>query len=263
MARGLELPAGAGTTWLYEVRLNMLVVCTAGLAARLQRFGVGFVAVGVFEEHSVAAPNRHFAVALRIPRKTDAGSGIEQVALHAAVGHSRRHAALHNSVERIPNDQPGRGIGAARARNVTSDVEVVFVVIALAVSSEQAHPQPEVQSQMAGNVPVILEVRLEDLVAVVELGLRAGSGEKDDTLPISKSAKALPVLMAELLVSKVNVPFVAVPGARQFVLLRSHEIAAKLQVVFADNLGDVVPVGVGRIGVVWTVGQISDVFAGN
>jgi len=36
--------------------------------------------------------------------------------------------------------------------------------------------------------------------------------EKEETFPINRSAKALPVLTDELLVSKVSTPFVAVPG---------------------------------------------------
>jgi len=33
IAKGVDEPAGVGTIWLYEVKLNTLVVCTAGLAA--------------------------------------------------------------------------------------------------------------------------------------------------------------------------------------------------------------------------------------
>src|SRR5882672_5314362 len=33
IARGVDEPAGVGTIWSYAVRLNTVVVCTAGLAA--------------------------------------------------------------------------------------------------------------------------------------------------------------------------------------------------------------------------------------
>src|SRR5258705_5075671 len=45
---------------------------------------VGFVTVGMLEENSVAATDGHFAVALRIPGETDAGSRIEEMTLHTA-----------------------------------------------------------------------------------------------------------------------------------------------------------------------------------
>src|SRR5262249_39597078 len=49
-----------------------------------ERFAIRFVAVGVFEEDAVTATNGHLAIALWIPSEADAGSGIEQVAFHAA-----------------------------------------------------------------------------------------------------------------------------------------------------------------------------------
>src|SRR5262249_31786220 len=42
-----------------------------------QRLGVAFVAVGMLEEDAVAAADGHLAVALGIPRETDARGGVE------------------------------------------------------------------------------------------------------------------------------------------------------------------------------------------
>ncbi len=79
--------------------LNWVGVLNQGRST-LQCFAVGFVAVGVVVEHSISAADGPRAVAFGIERKTDAGSGIEQMAIHAA----RRHAVdptLHHAIERI------------------------------------------------------------------------------------------------------------------------------------------------------------------
>src|SRR5579859_4663036 len=47
--------------------------------------GVAFVAVSVFEEDAVTAANRGLAVTLRVKRKADARSGVEEMAFEAAV----------------------------------------------------------------------------------------------------------------------------------------------------------------------------------
>ena len=62
--------------------------------------GVGFVAVGVFEEYSVAAAESGLAGPKRIPGETDAGSGVEEMALRAADGNAA-HATLHQAVEQV------------------------------------------------------------------------------------------------------------------------------------------------------------------
>ena len=49
-----------------------------------EEFGVGFAAVGVFEEDAVAAANGGLAVAEGIPGKSKARGRIEQMALQAA-----------------------------------------------------------------------------------------------------------------------------------------------------------------------------------
>src|SRR5262244_1875035 len=50
----------------------------------------------MFEKDSVATTNRHFAIPLRIPCKTDPRSGIEQVTLHAGIRRSI-YSALNQS----------------------------------------------------------------------------------------------------------------------------------------------------------------------
>ena len=55
----------------------------------------------MLEEDPVSAPDGGLAIAPRIPGKPDAGSGIEQVALHAAHRNASRHSALHHSVRKV------------------------------------------------------------------------------------------------------------------------------------------------------------------
>src|SRR6266849_4564503 len=64
----------------------------------LQRLGVALITVGVLEEDAVPAADCSLAISPWVIRKTDAGSGIEQVTFHAAHRNTGSHAALDNSV---------------------------------------------------------------------------------------------------------------------------------------------------------------------
>ena len=66
----------------------------------LEIFGVGFHAVGVLEEDSVSAANRHLTVAARIPGESETRRRIEQVPAQATARNAV-DAALHHAVKRI------------------------------------------------------------------------------------------------------------------------------------------------------------------
>src|SRR5882757_1623755 len=165
-----------------------------------ERFGVGFVAVRVLEEDAVTTANGHFSVALWIPREADARSGVEDMAFHATgfvvgangcpsklignqtwdKGSATRAPALNDAVEGIAS---ARNESAFLARDGTvvesrrrSGLERVWieaesVAIALTVGSVEAQAQTEVKSELFGDAPVVLEVRLDDAIAVVILCL--------------------------------------------------------------------------------------------
>ncbi len=59
-------------------------------------------------------------------------------------------------------------------------IPIVGVVIAVTIGPEQAHAQSEVHGQAVREAPVILEIRLYDFVAVVELQLIATLAEASD-----------------------------------------------------------------------------------
>src|SRR4029077_3837946 len=125
----------------------------------------------MFEEDAVATADCQFAVSLRIPCKADPWSGVEEMPFHAAIRNSRSDTTLHDTIERIPNHKTGGRIHTARARDVTARVEIKFAVIPITIGSEQTDPYSQIESQTTRDTPVVLEIRLKDLVPVVELGL--------------------------------------------------------------------------------------------
>src|SRR5215831_12814257 len=88
-------------------------------------------------------------------------------------------AALDHAVEGIPGNCAIR-IDAGASRNILAGIKVEGLVIQLVVSAEEADTQPHVQSQIPPDMPVILEIRLKDFVAVVILGLRVLLAERRD-----------------------------------------------------------------------------------
>src|SRR5581483_1990458 len=47
----------------------------------------------------------------------------------------------------------------------------------------------------------------------------------------------------------------------QFILLAKYRISAELQIVFADDFGDVIAVGINRIGIINSVGNVARVLS--
>src|SRR5579862_7372199 len=86
-------------------------------------------------------------------------------------------AALHHAIQRVADSRekssiPGNWIERWLLRRIEGGiVEVIGALIALAIRSVQADAHPQVQSQLLGDPPVVLEIRLDGLVAVVILNL--------------------------------------------------------------------------------------------
>src|SRR5262249_38472366 len=80
-------------------------------------------------------------------------------------------AALDPAVEGIPGYCAIR-IDAGASRHILAGIEIEGLVIQFVGSAENADADPPVQSQISPDMPVILEIRLKDFVAVVILGLR-------------------------------------------------------------------------------------------
>jgi hypothetical protein len=70
--------------------------------ARLERTSVGLVASAVLEKNAIAATYRRLAITPRVPCKTDARRGVEQMPLHAACRRAAQ-AALHQAPGRADN----------------------------------------------------------------------------------------------------------------------------------------------------------------
>ncbi len=133
-------------------------------------------------------------------------------------------------------------------------------MISFAISTEQAQPHPEVQGQPIRDVPVVLEVRFHDLVAVVVLDRCILLSERSD-VPQKEIGKRVSRGSGRTARIKSKV---ARKGARskfptQFVLLGCGYVGSKLQVMLAHDLINVIPEGVSRIGVVDAIGNVAGI----
>src|SRR5262249_29420864 len=142
-----------------------------------------FVAVTVLEEDAIATADGPFSVSARIPGKTDTRSGIHQFVLEAAASNASG-AALDETVEEVA----GGGIEELRVVDVKAEklwsvagdplggAEAKFLVEFFLVAAEEAPAKAEVEGKFFGDAPVVLEIRFEDFVAVVEEALGADLG---------------------------------------------------------------------------------------
>src|ERR1700722_2555325 len=157
-----------------------------------QRTCIGFVAGTMLKENAVATADRGLTIAHWIPRKTHTRRGIEKMPFHASrrgtiypalnqaeiayypgiqlkrarvEGHRRRGRVLvqEHAAERI--HAKSRGIEFGR-------FPVPGIVIFLAVSAKQADSQAYVQRKSRSYLPVVLKIRLTDLVSLVVPTLR-------------------------------------------------------------------------------------------
>src|SRR6185437_8153721 len=132
----------------------------------------------MFEENSVTPANSCFSTACWIPGEADTRGWIEQMAFHATIRHAFGDATLNDPVESISNNETGCWIDTTIASYKMCGVEVEFVVITVSISTKHTYPQPEIYREVASDAPVILKVRLKNLIAVVELGLGTGLSER-------------------------------------------------------------------------------------
>ena len=167
------------------------------------------------------------------------------------------HSALHDSVVGITGIRDNCALLAGnraidvelrrRGKLVRGRFEVIRLVVLLAVSSKHAHAQPQVQSESLGDMPIVLEIRLHDLVPVVVLGFKIGLIETRDLAGqhvrecVAGADGRIGIVEAQ---DSLNV------GTVLLVLLGRHHIGAEIQVVSANDLGQLVLVGKSRIGVI-------------
>src|ERR1700682_1428860 len=115
------------------------------------------------------------------------------------------------------------------------------------VGTEQAQPQTEVQRQARSDAPVVLEVRLDDLVAEIIFGCKthlliAGNLSKKEVGKRIAGGHPASVVEGQDALDRTETALL--------VLLSQDTIEPKLQSVDADDFGYVVPQGVGRVGVI-------------
>src|ERR1700732_5016404 len=66
-------------------------------------------------------------------------------------------------------EETGGRVQVAGALHIVGRVPIPGVVVALMLGAKEAHTQTQIEGQAVGGVPVVLEVRFENLVAVVGL----------------------------------------------------------------------------------------------
>src|SRR5262249_16027666 len=140
---------------------------------------------------------------------------------------------------------------------VARGIKVERLVLFLAVRSIETHAHTQVQGQLAGDVEVVLEVRLQNLVAVVIL---------DALILLTKAGDPAEKQVDERISGRNGVGRVEgqVPGNRagaqfsaQFILLPGNSVRPQLQIVLADNLADVIAVRVGWIAIVGSIRNVT------
>src|SRR5438477_1047480 len=115
---------------------------------------------------------------------------------------------------------------------------------------------------MAGGVPVILEIRFKYLVAVIVF---------DETVLLPETGNPPQKQICERIPSRnsgIRIVKRQITGDRagaelasEFILLSCNRIGAKLQIVLAYNLTNVVAVRISGIRIVDSVGDISGIFS--
>src|SRR6202140_1832988 len=107
-------------------------------------------------------------------------------------------------------------------------------------------------------MPIVLKIGFEDLVAEVILRLTARLLIVGD-IPRQHVCERTTSRLRECRGVKGNKAVQRGLELGQFVFLGSNEIPAELQVVLADDLGDVIAVSVARIRVYRSVGDVTRV----
>src|SRR4029077_7060823 len=115
----------------------------------------------------------------RVVGKTNSGSKIKKMALHAA-GRNIAHSTLDHAghIANVPSwreYQRSMRINRRRVRTIIGiRVEGIRPVIAFAVSAEKAHAQAQIKSETSSGAPIVLEIGLDNPIPVVILDLTTG-----------------------------------------------------------------------------------------
>ncbi len=160
----------------------------------------------MLEEYSISTADGSLSVAHGIEGETDAWSGVEEVTLHTTLVGSAGNrgiwksgctyrtscsATVHHAIKGItPTIQRSAKSTSVVAIDVIDQwsvrqaprcgIKVERLVVTLAIGPEETESYSQVQSQSFGRMEIILEVRLQNFIAVVILSLRTGQREVRD-----------------------------------------------------------------------------------
>src|SRR5271156_2201650 len=134
----------------------------------------------MLEENTVPPAQRPLTIAARIPGKAEPRSGI-YVFVFLATGDHAFSAALNESIENIPSPwHQGLRVDARQIKcwlvggDKRSRRKSKFLVELFLITSKDAPAQTEIDREFPGDAPVVLEVRFQYFITVVEIWLRAG-----------------------------------------------------------------------------------------
>src|SRR5438270_3136942 len=145
-----------------------------------QRLCSNLVPICMLEEDTVAAPDRHSSRPSEIVGKTNPGSEIKQMVLHAAgrntVDSTSNHPGhLVNVASWREHQRPRVRINRRRGGTIVGiGVEVIGAPIALTVGAEKADAQAQIEGETSRGAPIVLEIGLDNLIPVVILDLATG-----------------------------------------------------------------------------------------
>src|SRR5579884_537803 len=153
----------------------------------------------------------------------------------------------------MPGDLAGHVDPGRIRRVIQRRIEVVEVAVPLVVTSEEAGPEAEVYRQAWRDVPVILDIRLERSRPVIILGLHVVLIEARDA---SQQEVSPGVACGDVgRVAEVQETL----GLRTvvLVLLLRRVVKARVNVVRAPDLRDLIAERISRVGVVpWPAGYV-------
>jgi len=248
--------------------------------ASLQGTGIGFVARAMLKENAVTAANRRLAITPRIPRKTNPGSGIKQMPIHTA-GRNTVDTALnqtevaHYAGVQLESARIERYRGRASVlieKHATRWVyckscwiefcrfPVPCIVIFLAVSAKQTDPQAQIQRKSRNYFPVVLEVRLTDLVSLVIATLRRILSEALDVACGNTTSshrlnqevsEGIPRAVRQIAESQqpLNVAGSSPDRVVGLIALRKYVLASEMQRMLAHRFANLITQCIGRIRV--------------
>ena len=173
--------------------------------------------------------------------------------VHATLGRSNRNSALHPAIIWIGGGRVEKwiawsrssyiaiGIDTAVPRNETLRVEIKSQIVQLAVRSIETETYSQIQRQTTRSMPVILKIRLVDFVEIMHLQLQLLLREAG-YIPQKRIGVSVArgILRAVTVIGKAQYAIRPRWRLGQFVLVGIHKRETELQVMSADNLGDIV-----------------------